>query len=654
MRRIFAATDKNPEWHPGEADLLLYVDGELSTRKAALLRAHLNACWACRVKAEKVEATISAFMDYRHRVAANLPALPTEAAFHHRLHELAKQPRAKHPFWTAVLAMPRIFLTQSFRARLVYGAVIVSALIIAIGLKFIWPSRVSAGELLANSSAAEEVKANDVSLVLHRSLLLEKRRSDDRKVLDRRHIDLWRGGKNGVTARRVYDDSGRLVAGEWSQRDGSAEIYQRGLQPRSEEHAETVLALLKTPEELWRFDLSARTFQDLIKDTAQARVKRQGAYYIVSFAPDHDTGSLLEAVLTVRRDDLRAVGVDLLIASPRDSHSPATSARPASQIYSIVEESFEEQPAARADSHVFAPDPELVAAELTESPRATADLQIETTYLLDQIGATLGQQITVVIGADHKLHVEGVVETEGRKAEILSALAPIRSNPAVNVRVMSYAEVLRRARPGSPRTNAAPGALPEENTTVPAEAELSAYLASQAAPGQEIDLREQVRQFSEQVVGDSSEALRHAWVLKWLAGVLPPAEIYGLSEAARRQYSFMMAEHAQQVGEHTRKLRLRLEPVFFAVETSPGRPDAAENPATAVQAIDRLFDAVMRADKTIQSTFSITFGSGASTPIKSPEFHNSLLEAERLACWIQSTTGGSGCNTSVVDGKVKP
>ena len=98
MRRIFAATDKNPEWHPGEADLLLYVDGELSTRKAALLRAHLNACWACRVKAEKVEATISAFMDYRHRVAANLPALPTEAAFHHRLHELAKQPRAKHPF----------------------------------------------------------------------------------------------------------------------------------------------------------------------------------------------------------------------------------------------------------------------------------------------------------------------------------------------------------------------------------------------------------------------------------------------------------------------------------------------------------------------------------------------------------------------------
>lgn len=652
MRRVFKAADQNPEWHPGEGDLLMYVDGELPSRKAALLRSHLNACWACRAKVEKVEATISAFMDYRNRVSAGLPVLSTDSGFRNRLHELAKHQRARRPFWTVILEMHRLFSTRSFRAPLVSSAVIVAALIVAIGFKYLWPSSVSAAELLANSSAAEEVKGNDVSLVLHRSLVLEKRRSNDKKVLDRRHIDVWHGGKRGVTARRVYDDAGHLVAGEWSQRDGFSEIYQRGLRPRTEEHAATVLALLKTPEELWRFDLSASTFRELIKDTDQARVKRQGAYYIVSFAPDHGTGSLLEAVLTVRRDDLRAVGVDLLISGTADPGSPAASAPPASQLYSIVETSFEQEPAARAKSQVFEPDPELVAPELAESPHATADLQIEATYLLDQIGATLGQQITVVIGADHKLHVEGVVETEGRKIEILNALAPVRSNPAVSVKVMSYAEVLRRPRPGSSRTHAGPGTLPTESAAVPAEAELSEYLASQAAPGQQFDLRERVRQFSEQVVGDSNEAMRHAWVLKRLADALPPAEIEGLSGAAHRQYLSMIAEHAQQVGEHTRKLRWRLEPVFFPGEASSGHPTAAENPAALAQAVDRLFNAVLRTDKAIQSSFSVTFGSKLSASIKTPEFRDSLIEAEELACSIQSTAGGSGCNSGVVDSKV--
>jgi hypothetical protein len=489
-------------------------------------------------------------------------------------------------------------------------------------------------------------------LVLHRSLLFEKRRSGDKKVLDRRRIDVWHRGKGGVTARRVYDDAGHLVAGEWRQRDGSSEIYRSGLRPRTEKHAATVLALLKTPEELWRFDLSAKAFRELMRSTAQARVKRQGAYYVVSFEPDRDTGTLLEAVLTVRRDDLRAVGVDLLIASAVATRPPAAAAPPASQLYSIVETSFEEAPAASTRSQVFEPDRELVASEPAASPQATADLQIETTYLLDQIGATLGQQITVVIGADHKLHVEGVVETEGRKTEILNALAPVRSNPAVSVKVMSYADVLRRAHRSPPHANAGPGTLPAEGAAVPAEAQLGEYLASQAAPGQQFDLRQQVQQFSEEVVGDSNEAMRHAWVLKWLADVLPSAEIEGLSEAARRQYFSMLAEHAQQVGQHTRKLRLRLEPVFFPGEASSGRPIAVGNPATPAQAVDRLFNAVLRTDKTIQSAFSVTFGRNSSASIKTPEFHASLIEAEELACWIQSATGGSGCSSEVVDSKV--
>jgi hypothetical protein len=65
-----------------------------------------------------------------------------------------------------------------------------------------------------------------------------------------------------------------------------------------------------------------------------------------------------------------------------------------------------------------------------------------------------------------------------------------------------------------------------------------------------------------------------------------------------------------------------------------------------------LFNTVLRTDKAIQSAFSVTIGRGLSASIKTPGIHASLIEAEELACWIQSATGLSGCNSDVVDGKV--
>jgi len=653
MRSLFEAPEQGTGGHPRAEDLLLYVNGELPSRKAAVLRSHLEACWACRVKTEKIEATISAFMDYRSRMAQQLPALSTGVDFRNRLHVLAKQQQAKRTFRTLIPEMRHLLRPLRSRAWLLAGVAAVAVLAIATGLKYAWPPRVSAGELLASSSAAEAAKADDVSLVLHRSLVLEERRSSDKKVLQRRRIDVWHGGKRGVTARRVYDDTGRLLAGEWRQRDGVTRIYERGLRPRMETRATATLALPNTADELWRVDPSAHSFTEWIKNGDGARVKRQGAFYLVSFSPARPAAGLLEAVLTVRRADLRAVGLDLLIAAPQDSRSPAPSAQPAPELYSITEDGYEQEPTAAAKEQVFEPDPELVASEPTDSTNATADLQIEATYLLDQIGATLGQQISVTTGPDHKLHVAGVVETEERKNEILNALAPIHSNPAVTVKVLSYAEVLRRGRPGSPSTSADLAGVPAENATIPAEADLMEYLANQAAPGEQPDLRARVQQISEQVVNDSNEAMRHAWVLKRLADAIPPAQIHGLSETAHQEYLYMIHEHAQQVGQRTRNLRSQLEAAFFPGNTSVRPLTAPGNSVTREQAVDRLFEAVARNDKAIQSSFSVTLGRKQSMSIKSLQFQDSLIEVEELACWIQSTAG-AGCDPGAPDGKAKP
>src|SRR2546427_7973353 len=56
------------DWHPSQDDLLTYVDGGLAPRKAANVGTHLEQCWGCRVKAEKIQRTISLFVDYFDRV----------------------------------------------------------------------------------------------------------------------------------------------------------------------------------------------------------------------------------------------------------------------------------------------------------------------------------------------------------------------------------------------------------------------------------------------------------------------------------------------------------------------------------------------------------------------------------------------------------
>ena len=52
------------DWHVPEDDLLPFVDGEQPAKVAAKIRKHLEACWTCRRRVEKVQQTISAYVEY--------------------------------------------------------------------------------------------------------------------------------------------------------------------------------------------------------------------------------------------------------------------------------------------------------------------------------------------------------------------------------------------------------------------------------------------------------------------------------------------------------------------------------------------------------------------------------------------------------------
>jgi hypothetical protein len=85
--------------HPTDEELLLLVDGELSTRRASRVRAHLTACWDCRARMSEIEQTITDFVrTQRQSIDPMLPpAAESRAQLRCQMAELASRPQPD--FW---------------------------------------------------------------------------------------------------------------------------------------------------------------------------------------------------------------------------------------------------------------------------------------------------------------------------------------------------------------------------------------------------------------------------------------------------------------------------------------------------------------------------------------------------------------------------
>ena len=56
------------DWHPEDEDLLMLLDGEFEAKEAQTLRSHIDSCWSCRTRSERLQTGISAFIDYNEAV----------------------------------------------------------------------------------------------------------------------------------------------------------------------------------------------------------------------------------------------------------------------------------------------------------------------------------------------------------------------------------------------------------------------------------------------------------------------------------------------------------------------------------------------------------------------------------------------------------
>jgi hypothetical protein len=304
---------------------------------------------------------------------------------------------------------------------------------------------VSAANLIKLATTAEQTINGDAERAVHRVIDLEERAQAGGELIARRRIEIWRDSGRDLSVRRVYDETGRIIAGEWetgSQTKGIASrtIYHRGDVPQIEPWARNPQTAIRKLE-LWQLEPSAKVFAELVGNADTARVSEDFSVYVVSYVAGQvaSDGLLLQATLTLRKADLYAVEQTLVAQRGTETRH-----------YRFIETKFERPSIRTVAPTVFEPDAELISEGVKaegagtkhkgdslvplplnahSSVAATPELELKVVYILDPFRARFGDQINLVRTPDGALAVTGVVETKEIRKEIQAALSPVHDNP---------------------------------------------------------------------------------------------------------------------------------------------------------------------------------------------------------------------------------
>ncbi len=563
-----------------------------------------------------------------------------------RQHESAP-PRRERWILNALARFWRWFAHSNFWLRPGTVTAVLALILITVLVLVRMPVQpVSAAALLRRAVVAEESVAGNPDVVVHRTINLEERRAGGRDLIARQRIEVWQSTARGIKLRRLYDERNVLIAGERLKSDGTSTYYGRGMEPLNRTAPRLEAKALLESGGIWRLDPSAKDFAALVGRVEQIAVEEKPNSFALNYGSEqaeHVTG-LQRATLTLNKNDLHAVEQTLIIKRDGEARE-----------YHFVESDFDKRPANAVSPSVFQPEPELLggsketgdkgrginarddvnnfsaAASSARTTPASVELELEVTYLLNQIKANLGEQVSMTRTAEGALRVEAVVETQTRKEEILRALSPITGNPAVTVNVNTIAEALKRQQDQSKANGVVNREFEGAAKRPLADAELRSYFSSRLIGNAAIDV--EINHYTNRVMSHSRQALLHASALKRLIERFPLEETRSLAPPARAKWINMVREHAQGCVRETSAVRQEVRYVFT---NAPSGEAANEfvNENGLRQAAERLVQLSYANDEAVHSSFIVSSDNQTVAPIKSAQFWRTLKTAEKLATAI--------------------
>ena len=536
----------------------------------------------------------------------------------------------------------------------------------------------TAADLLQRSTQAEEAIAAMPDTVLHRTLQLEERSSSG-DLIARRRIESWQSGERGVIARRLYNEKNDLIAGDWRRSDGVQTLYHHGSQPRLQMRGSQ--SAIRSFEDVWQLDSSAKEFISLIGDASRARVEESSNTYVISvstksssdrvvapsrsddvkvaqgFSPGiaatnangprrgdrgDSSATLVKATLVLSKSDLHPIEQTLVVRQANEIRE-----------YKFTEIEFEQKTASSVSPTVFDPEPELLSSTKLETPNsklettslsplaltpspvvATPELEVEVLGLLHRAGADLGEQVIVIRTREGQLRVEGLVDTEQRKAQLVRALESVRSNPAVRIEISTVAEAVKRQSAAKSSPESIVVERQEVARSITADSDLRRYFSAKGVTADQVD--QEVTRLTNRIVNRSVQVMTHAWAIKRLAERFTPEQLNALAPDARAKWLAIVRPHAHSVRQETASLRLELQPVFPSAASAAGGDEKIEisNDADLLRAIERLFEVCAANDRMVSSAFAIKSQTTNVSDLQGSQFWRSLRRAENLAAKI--------------------
>ncbi|MCI0392506.1 MAG: zf-HC2 domain-containing protein [Acidobacteria bacterium] len=573
------------EGHFPENKLLLYLDGELPPKEAALVQEHLIACWSCRLNADRVQEAVFAFVEYRDQVLRPLAPPPPsdEDRFAGRLQGLRDQLGKRS--WQAQLygSWRGLFSAVHLMAAprpLVWAVTGLTVAFAAVAI-FTWSNRapvVTASELLQKASEAQarELRAMAQPVVYQK---LRIRRGARVATLE-----LWSDTANARFRQSVEG------ATEGPRRESDEAAL-------ASELIEVLRANRMNPQQ----PLSAASFQTwrqslVAKREEISRSQTEAGETLtlrVSAVAEIAVGQITEASLVVRGRDWRPQAQSLKVRGENEIRE-----------YELSETAYEMIPLAALTVFVEpAPTPAATRIPPAAPPPAApplptrAELQnaeVAVLYALHQLKADLGEQIEIARESNEQIVVRGKVETPERKRELIEALKGI---PFVAARIQTFDEATAQAAPAPiaslPQANS--GSAPAASVNL-FERRLSRYLAERgaAAPEDAAAINRRIAQMANSAFAESSAALASGWALRRLAERFDDGPDEQMSVAVATRLREVISNHLAEINTRSRNLRTQLEPALISIAGTqtgaPTSPQPAEG--TRKARVMRLFKAV--------------------------------------------------------------
>jgi len=640
------------EGHLPEGKLLLYLDGELPPKEAALVQEHLTACWSCRMNADRVQEAVFAFVKYRDEALRSLaPPPPDEMRFARRLQDLRE--RLGKRSWLAHLydSGRRIFSAARLAALprpLVWALACLVASFVAVAL-YTWSDRapvVTASELLqkAGEAQAREMRATAQPVVYQKLRIRRGARVAT--------WELWRDTANA----RFRQSMKSATEGE-----GATERPMRE-SPESEDAAlaSELMEVLRANRMNPQQPLSAASFQTwrqslAAKSEEVSRSQTEAGETLtlrVSAVAEVAVGQITEASLVAPARDWRPRAQSLKVRGENEILEYELS-ETAYEVIPLAALTAFAEPAPTATRIPAAP-PLTVETPLAANPLPTrAELQnaeVAALYALHQLKADLGEQIEIARESNEQIVVRGQVETPERKRELIAALKGI---PFVAARIQTFDEATAQSARAAPAPPAVVtiAALPDANgDRAPAasvnlfERRLARYFAERAAapasvPEDAAAINRRIAQLANSAFAESSAALAGGWALRRLAERFDDGPDEQMNEqmsvAAAARLREVISNHLVEINTRSRNLRAQLEPALISIAGTRDLASPSPQPAdgTRKARVMRLFKAVEQVQRLSYRLFDSRQTFAASPEVAARLMLQALeqLDAARLA-----------------------